>query len=36
MWNRDYFERVVVPLLGVGPDGNVLDVGTGLGRWYFF
>ena len=35
MWNRDYFEGVVVPLLDVRPNGNVLDVGTGLGSLVF-
>jgi SAM-dependent methyltransferase len=35
MWNRDYFERVVVPLLDVPPDGAVLDVGTGFGALAF-
>jgi ubiquinone/menaquinone biosynthesis C-methylase UbiE len=35
MWNRDYFERVVVPLLDVPADGTVLDVGTGFGALAF-
>lgn len=35
MWNRDYFEGVVVPLFDVPPNGNVLDVGTGLGSLVF-
>jgi len=35
MWNRDYFEGVVVPLLDVRPNGNALDVGTGLGSLVF-
>jgi len=35
LWNRDYFERVVVPLLDVREGGEVLDVGTGLGALAF-
>jgi SAM-dependent methyltransferase len=35
MWNRDYFERVVVPLLDVRRNGKVLDVGSGLGSLVF-
>ena len=35
MWNRDYFEGVVVPLLDIRASGNVLDVGTGLGSLVF-
>jgi ubiquinone/menaquinone biosynthesis C-methylase UbiE len=35
LWNRDYFDRVVVPLLDVPADGGVLDVGTGFGAFAF-
>jgi SAM-dependent methyltransferase len=35
MWNRDYFGRVVVPLLTVPEGGSVLDVGTGFGALAF-
>src|SRR5215471_14249695 len=35
MWNRDYFEAIVVPLLEVRVNGSALDVGTGLGSLVF-
>ncbi len=30
-WNRDYFERIILPLLGLPQGGGVLDVGCGNG-----
>lgn len=30
-WNSDYFERIILPLLGLPQGGSVLDVGCGNG-----
>ena len=35
LWNRDYIERVLIPLLGIPRDGRALDVGTGFGALAF-
>jgi ubiquinone/menaquinone biosynthesis C-methylase UbiE len=31
LWNLDYLERVVLPLLNISPNSRVLDVGCGFG-----
>jgi ubiquinone/menaquinone biosynthesis C-methylase UbiE len=35
LWNRDYVERILVPLLGIPEGGHVVDVGTGFGALAF-
>jgi SAM-dependent methyltransferase len=35
LWNLDYFEKIVLPLLHLPKDGQVLDVGCGNGGMSF-
>ena len=35
LWNRDYVERILVPLLGIPEGGDAVDVGTGFGALAF-